>query len=98
MASRTVLATIVRAFTRDPSANVLAHVSLEALTDAQALGYVEPTTDGTGVARVTDAGAAFLASVELAADTSRKRRNANARARSDAARSVGMVRTPHGWE
>lgn len=34
----------------------------------------------------------------IRSELSRRRRNANARARSQAMRDLGMVRTPYGWE
>jgi hypothetical protein len=39
-----------------------------------------------------------LTDAEYAAERKRKRRNSDARARYDAMRSLGLVKTPYGWE
>jgi hypothetical protein len=71
-------------------------VALELRLDLQDAGLL--VTGPHGAYAVTDKGR-DVAATEIARDRAAKnRKNAAARGRSNAMRSIGMVRTPYGWE
>jgi hypothetical protein len=72
------------------------HPSWSTMIKLQVAGYV--VEEVTGIHVLTETGKALAAEQKAKNEAARIKRNLSARGRADALRSLGLKRTPYGWE